>query len=651
MGRITRTILPVLAGLSLAFLMTCENPLLSVIEYKVARAGGDPNIEVSYKGVVAPKGSSVDVGSALTGGIPRTATFTIANTGKAPLTLTGNPLVVIGGSNASAFSPATLPYKTIEAGTNSSFSIEFAPGTVGVKTATITIKSDDPDTKTYSLTIAGRGVSAPGPDIEVSQDDEILDEALVFDFGAVKTGATSIAVFKIKNVGTPGEVLHLASYPNTILFIGADAAQFEVTVQPPTLTIADGASTTFTVEFSTIAGMVQSYSATMRITSDDADEEWYDVALSGNGQEPDLELKHGIAVIPDEGTYGTSMGSVWVDGPGQRVGTNVSFTILNTGLVPLSIAGVSLTGTDPTDFEITANPASSVASGGQTGFSVRFDPSNTGTRTATVSIATDAPGSKNPYTFDITGTGIFEKKIYWAGRSSGEIYRANLDGTSVEVVLTGLSSPTGLAIDQTNNRMYFAEGGYIRTALLDGSGYSTILNAGSMLYGVAIDSNYIYWADWGTASIGRATLSGSGRITFSGGLAYGIVVDPASPYLYWSSDSSGNVYNNRKDNLSPGPLALYPGPTQARGMAYSDGDGRVFWGYQNGMVASYPPGAITAVWPSGIRFLAIDFADDYIFWTDQYGSVNRAYLSDLGDYDTIASIAGEASGIAVDLVP
>ena len=85
-----------------------------------------------------------------------------------------------------------------------------------------------------------------------------------------------------------------------------------------------------------------------------------------------------------------------------------TFTIENIGAGTLNLTGtpkVALSGTNAADFSVTTQPTSPVAVNGSTTFVVTFDPSATGTRTATVSIAND-DADENPYTFAIQGAGV-----------------------------------------------------------------------------------------------------------------------------------------------------------------------------------------------------------------------------------------------------
>src|SRR5207249_3641067 len=75
--------------------------------------------------------------------------------------------------------------------------------------------------------------------------------------------------------------------------------------------------------------------------------------------------------------------------------------INNLGTTLLTLSGtpkVDITGTNAADFTVTLQPAGTVAGGGNTNFTIEFNPSGAGPRTATVSIANDDP-NENPYNF------------------------------------------------------------------------------------------------------------------------------------------------------------------------------------------------------------------------------------------------------------
>jgi len=99
----------------------------------------------------------------------------------------------------------------------------------------------------------------------------------------------------------------------------------------------------------------------------------------------------------------TDFGSADISG-----GTVVrTFTIKNTGSAALNLTDtpiVAVGGTHAADFTVTTQPTTPVAASGNTTFQVTFDPSATGARTATLSIAND-DSDENPYNFSIQGTG------------------------------------------------------------------------------------------------------------------------------------------------------------------------------------------------------------------------------------------------------
>ena len=101
--------------------------------------------------------------------------------------------------------------------------------------------------------------------------------------------------------------------------------------------------------------------------------------------------------------------------------------------------------------------------------------------------------------------------VYWASGATGNIGRANLDGSgSNPNFIGGATDAIGLAVD--GQHLYWANNttDTIGRANLDGSGVnqSFIVGANSPK-GVAVDGQHIYWSN-GCCAIGRANLDGSG---------------------------------------------------------------------------------------------------------------------------------------------
>lgn len=106
-------------------------------------------------------------------------------------------------------------------------------------------------------------------------------------------------------------------------------------------------------------------------------------------------------------------------------------------------------------------------------------------------------------------------RMYWTeGPAMPRIRRANLDGTVVTtIVSTGLSNPRGIAIDVAGDRIYWADFdlGEIRRAGLDGSTVEVVIAGQSFPTGLTIDAAHgkVYWTDLATPALWRANLDGS----------------------------------------------------------------------------------------------------------------------------------------------
>ena len=49
------------------------------------------------------------------------------------------------------------------------------------------------------------------------------------------------------------------------------------------------------------------------------------------------------------------------------------------------------------------------------------------------------------------------QKLYWANSKTGKILRANLDGSEVEDVISGLNTPWDIALDPDGGKIYWTE--------------------------------------------------------------------------------------------------------------------------------------------------------------------------------------------------
>ena len=172
------------------------------------------------------------------------------------------------------------------------------------------------------------------PEIVVQQPagTDLVDGSSTVNFGTVNLGTNSTKTFVVTNLGT-ADLTGLG-----ITVDGANASEFTVTTNPVT-PVVPGSSTTLTVTFTPTN--TASKSAALHIANDDADENPFDISLTGTGVDtipPSITCPAGVTVGADAGkwyatgvTLGTAMandnsGSVTVtnNAPAQfPVGTNV----------------------------------------------------------------------------------------------------------------------------------------------------------------------------------------------------------------------------------------------------------------------------------------------------------------------------------------
>jgi low density lipoprotein receptor-related protein 5/6 len=106
---------------------------------------------------------------------------------------------------------------------------------------------------------------------------------------------------------------------------------------------------------------------------------------------------------------------------------------------------------------------------------------------------------------DVTG-----RRIYWLDRSEPAIYISPLEGGSVERICSAMGRPGKIFLDRLNHHMYWTADENIYRANMDGSSPEVILTLTEPL-GISVDvaRGHIYWVDFEDGNLQRADLDGS----------------------------------------------------------------------------------------------------------------------------------------------
>ena len=216
-------------------------------------------------------------------------------------------------------------------------------------------------------------------------------------------------------------------------------------------------------------------------------------------------------------------------------------------------------------------------------------------------------------------------KVYWAeqtGDHSGRIRRANLNGTSVQLVRDLTSAPQGLALDTVNGKLYLTSSrGKVQRMNLNGSSFQADLV-------VNLDA------------------------------PRGIAVDAAGAKVYWTEQTGNNSGSIRRANLNGSNVQLVRDLTSApQGLALDTANGKLYltnsWGKVQRMNlngSDFQPNLIVNL--NAPRGIAVHIAGRKVYWTER-GSIRRANLDGSNRQDVarglgtpISLALGVASGSA-----
>jgi hypothetical protein len=314
---------------------------------------------VNLSPTAVPFGSQqVSIGSAA-------QSVTLQNTGTAPLSITS---ITITGSNSGDFAQSNTCGSSVANGASCTISVTFTPTATGSRSANVSI-ADNASGSPQTVSLTGTGIA---PAVSLSPAS--------VPFGNQQVSTTSAAqTVTLQNTGAAPLTV------NSIAVTGANSGDFaQANTCGPS--VGAGASCTISITFTPSASGARSAAVTI---SDNAGTGTQTVGLTGTGVMP------GVSLSPASLTF-----------PAQLIGSASaaqSVTLQNTGGAPLTITGISISGTNGAEFAETTTCGASLAAGASCAISVTFTPAATGTRTAAINVTDNAGGS--PQSVNLTGTG------------------------------------------------------------------------------------------------------------------------------------------------------------------------------------------------------------------------------------------------------
>src|SRR5580692_4513654 len=309
--------------------------------------------------VVTPSPASLTFSNIATGQTS-SQTVTLTNTGGVSTTVSQ------ATASGTGFSVSGFTAGTLVPGATMSFSVTFAPATVGSFPGTVTVTSN---ASNPSLSIALSGTAEGAPAVLTASPTSLT-------YTNITVGQSSSQTETIKNTGGTSA---------TISAVAATGTGFSISGITPPVTLTAGQSTTITVKFApTSAG---TFPGTLTVTS--------------NASNPSLAITlSGTAV-----TAATLTAS-----PTSLTYTNVTVgqtssqteTIKNTGGTSATISAVGESGAGFIISGIT--PPVTLTAGQSTTFTVKFAPTSAGTFPGTVTVTSNA--SNPSLAISLSGTAV-----------------------------------------------------------------------------------------------------------------------------------------------------------------------------------------------------------------------------------------------------
>ncbi|HET8910464.1 MAG TPA: choice-of-anchor D domain-containing protein [Ktedonobacteraceae bacterium] len=432
--------------------------------------------------------TSLNFGTLNTGSPSKAQTITLTNNNNATLNISS---IAVTGTNASDFTQTNTCGTSVANNATCTISVIFTPSATGSRSASVAITDDGPNSP---QTVALSGAGAPPPTIYFSDGFETGDFSQ-WSNGSSGTGSATVESTVVNNgtsaaqlTNTSGQTSQISTALSGLPALTYTRFYFRFSSLSTTALIAlgqdsgghnqwimyydsgrqgldiyfwNGAGTRYDVYSSTnilsantwYAIEVETNQATsghgevwvngtsigsfngdltqtnsygkLTLNNDATGTDYFDdVAVANNFTIPIISTS--VRLSPRSLSFGSQVMNI--------ASKSLSTTLTNIGTSPLTISGLSVTGTNASDFTQTNNCPTSLAASATCTINVTFTPSKTGAESASVTLVDSSPDS--PQTLALTGTGVAASPIVSLNPTSLSFGNQNVTTTSTAQTVT-----------------------------------------------------------------------------------------------------------------------------------------------------------------------------------------------------------------------
>jgi len=202
----------------------------------------------------------------------------------------------------------------------------------------------------------------------------------------------------------------------------------------------------------------------------------------------------------------------------------------------------------------------------------------------------DGTGTVNDVV-SITGMGgiglaydAINQKIYYSDFEvypNGNIWRMNMDGSGLEMIVTGIGDPYAIALDVEGGKMYWVDDdGNVSKANLDGSnqeiGFFNVPGAQWRAISLDVENNMMYVYDVNIEEIYAVNMDGTNpQVIITGNYGYALLVDTVNDRIYFDDQNEEllKVANLDGSNIQ----TVNDNGTRIYGMDIDYEESKIYW--------------------------------------------------------------------------